>query len=470
MIYRSYFSKNNTLIDNNESNNGLNPVTEISYGTFNRQPSRFIFDIDLVPLITKINNSLINPDRIVSHTLYMTNTIRYAEEYTGKRSYSLGIQRASGFDLDLFNVNEDWDGGTGYDLEFNEELNPDVVIGASNWFERKTDVDWLYEGAYDSGTTEIIGSQYFELGSENIEIDVTDYINQRLYSGNTINWGLSGQTGTTYGLGLKFPDELEAIEDELRYAVAFHTKNTNTWYEPYVETVIDDIITDDRNYFYLDKDNDLYLYVNVGNVKQDIVINYVNIYDFENDLVDTLSGSSITHVSKGIYKITLNVSSEDYPDAVIFRDEWNLSINGRETTHIGEFYLISSDKYITFDNSNEINFNNYHFYFWGINEKEHIVAGSVKKIKLTIKEFYSNQNNFIPLDLEYRVFTTIGDKYEIDVIPFTSVNRTNTGYEFNLDTSWLIPQDYKLQLRMKNGEYSNIKQTLLFTIVSNKLT
>ena len=36
------------------------------------------------------------------------------------------------------------------------------------------------------------------------------------------------------------------------------------------------------------------------------------------------------------------------------------------------------------------------------------------------------------MDIEYRLFTTVGKKYEIDVIPFTSVNRTNTGYEFNI--------------------------------------
>ena len=71
------------------------------------------------------------------------------------------------------------------------------------------------------------------------------------------------------------------------------------------------------------------------------------------------------------------------------------------------------------------------------------------------------------MDIEYRLFTTVGKKYEIDLIPFTSVNRTNTGYEFNLDTSWLIPQDYFLQIRMKNGDYYENKQTVSFTVVSD---
>ena len=69
--------------------------------------------------------------------------------------------------------------------------------------------------------------------------------------------------------------------------------------------------------------------------------------------------------------------------------------------------------------------------------------------------------------VEYRLYTTVGSHYEIDVIPFTPVNRTSNGYEFDLDTSWLIPQDYYLQIRLKNGNYYENKQTLSFTIVND---
>jgi hypothetical protein len=492
-IFRSYFLKNNTLIGNSLTNNSQNPVTEISYGTFDKQVSRFIFDVDLENLINKINNGFINPDRIVKHVLHMTNTISYAPKYLGKKSYSQNIDRATSFELELFNVDEDWDEGNGYDFSYSmikpprynisgittgrtfvigdyiEILEPGLTYQASNWFERKTHSGWTNEGAYLSGETQIIGMQSFEKGNENLEIDITDYINQRLFG--TGYTGTSAYTGASYGLGIKFADFYEEIETTFRQAVAFHVKNTNTWYEPYIETIIDDTITDDRNYFYLDKDNDLYLYVNVGNggISQDMIVdvNKVEIRDYEGVLIETLSGGSITNVSKGIYKITLNIGSDEYPDAVLFEDKWYVTVNGRATTYIGEFYLISQDKYYTFNQSNQIDFNNYFFYFWGIGEKENIRAGNVRKIRLTVKELYSNQNNFLPLEIEYRLFTTLGKKYEIDVISFTPVNRTNTGYEFNLDTSWLIPQDYFLQIRMKNGNYYENKQTLSFTVVSD---
>jgi hypothetical protein len=428
--------------------------------------------VDLTNLHDKIANGFINPNRIVKHVLHLTNTIRYADQYIGKKSYSLSIDRATSFDLDVFNINEDWDEGGGYDFTYIDTqfpyvdtLNPIVYPQASNWFYRKTADQWSTSGAYVTGVTEIIGTQRFEKGDENLEIDVTDYINQRLFG--TGYTGTSAFTGTSFGLGVKFSDVYEQLDPEFRQAVAFHAKKTNTFYEPYIETIIDDTITDDRNYFYQDKENDLYLYVNIGQFQQNIEINHVNIYDYKDVLIDTLSGGSIINVSKGIYKVILNIDSQLYPDAVLFRDEWVISINGRSTTYNGEFYLISPDKYYTFNQSNQIDFNNYFFYFWGINEKENIRSGVTKKIKLTIRELYVNQNNFLPLDIEYRLFTTVGQKYEIDIIPFTAVNRTNTGYEFNLDTSWLIPQDYYLQIRMKNGNYYENKQTLSFTVVSD---
>jgi hypothetical protein len=498
-IFRSYFLKNNTLIGNNLSNNSQNPVTEISYGTFDKQVSRFIFDVDLSNLQDKIAKGFINPNRIVKHVLHMTNTISYAPQYLGKKSYSENIDRATSFDLELFNIDEEWDEGSGYEFSYSmieppkydisgnttgqtifvigdyiEMQHPELTYQASNWFYRKTNQFWANSGgSYQSGVTQIIGTgQTFQKGNENIDIDITDYINQRLFT--TGYTGTSAFTGASYGLGIKFADFYEDLETTFRQAVAFHAKHTNTFYEPYIETIIDDNIVDDRNYFYLDKENELYLYVNVGGVAKNITVDRVEIRDNEGVLIDTLSGDSIENVSLGIYKIKYQVDSQYdkgrlINDAVLFEDRWYVTINGRDTEHVGEFYLISPNKYYTFDNSNTINFDNYFFYFWGISEKENLRAGNVRKIKLTIKELYANQNNFLPLELEYRLFTTVGKKYEIDIIPFEfgMVNRTNSGYEFNLDTSWLIPQDYYLQIRMKNGNYYENKQTLSFTVVSD---
>ncbi len=485
-LFRSYIKKNNTLISSNLTNNSQNPVTEISYGTQNKILSRFIFDIDFDLLKSKISDESINPNRIISHKLHLTNTIRYAPQYIGKKSYSLNINRASAFSLDLFNIKQDWSEGSGYEFTysikqdlFTEQPLPEIPEQASNWVSGQTGILWSVPGAYISGVSEIIGSQVFQIGNEDICIDVTDYINQRLFptghTGTTGHSGTTGYTGVTvftgdsFGLGIKFPDNIEILSTEFLEAVAFHAKHTNTVYEPYIETIIDDTIIDDRNYFYLDKDNDLYLYANIGNSAQNIIVNKVDIHDFEDNIIATYTGNSIVNVCKGIYKITLNVDSLTYPDAVMFRDDWVLTVNGKEFIVENQFYLISETKYFTFNLSNQIDFRNYYFNFWGINENENIKAGTIRKIRLSIKELYVNQNNFLPLDIEYRLFSTVGSKYELDIIPYTSVNRTINGYEFDLDTTWLIPQDYKLQIRLKNGNYYENKETLSFTIISDDI-
>jgi len=465
--FRSYFLKNATLIENNYSNNSQNPVTEISYGTFDKNVSRYIFDVDLNQIKNRINEGAINPNNITKHYLCLTNTIKYSPQYIGKNSYTSAIKRASSFNLELFNISENWDEGSGYDFEYYEKELPTFPVieqQAVNWYERKNNVEWFNVGVYDSGSTQIISSQRFEKGNENIKIDITDYINQRL--------SLTGLTGTTvtgdsFGLGIKFTDDFERLETEIRQAVAFHAKNTNTFYEPYIETIIDDPIMDDRNYFYLNKINYLYLYINTSNLIKTVNISHVNIYDYQDNLIDVLSGNTIIEVNKGVYKLQYFVDSNEYPDGVLFKDQWIGTINGREFNHTGDFYLIPENNYLNFDNLNQINLDNYHFNFYGISHNEKLKGNNIRKIKLSIKELYPNQNNFIPLDIKYRIFTVIGNNYELDIIPITNVNRKNSGYEFNLDTSWLIPQDYYLQIILSDGFYYKTKETLRFTITSD---
>ena len=460
--FRSYFSKNNTLIEDNRTNNSQNPVTEISYGTENQRVSRFIFDIDLQPLIDKINSNDLDISKIEKHELNLTNTIRFIPDLVGERYSDGDTQRAASFTLELFNIEEDWDEGNGYDFVYIDEQFPQIPQQASNWFERKTGVDWTNAGAYSTGST-ILGAQEFEDGSEDFIIDITDYVNAQLFTGTT------GFTATTFGLGIKFVDEIESGTTEYRQAVAFHIKDSPTFYEPYIETVINDSVEDDRHYFYMNKDNNLFLYANTGGESTDVTVNNVRIDDYEGDQVSILSGSSIEKVRKGVYKVTTNISSDTYPDQVIFTDTWNITIDGRTKDIEQEFYLINEDQYLTFDLSNRVNFNNYFFNIIGIADNDKMVAGDNRRIEIDVRELYPNQDNNLPLNLEYRIFVKQDVDHQIDVIPFTKVDRTVAGYEFILDTSWLIPQDYFLEVKISEGGVFSIKKPVRFTVVSKEI-
>lgn len=455
-IYRSYFSKNDGLISSNRTNNSRNPVIEVSYGTANKELSRFIFDIDLSAIKGKIDEGIINPDDIVRHTLHLRNTIRLSPDLIGGK-YSGNIKRASNFALELFNIDEEWEDGTGYEFIYGSNT---PKVGVCNWIDNKIGEEWSVPGSYDENNSDIIGVMTFDNGDEDIEIDITEYINQRL-----TGYGYA-YDNESFGLGIKFADQFEDLATTDRMVVSFHAMNTNTTFEPYIETFIDDIITDDRNYFYLDKVNNLYLYSNANIIN----VNSVTIFDNHGNVHEELNGSDIKKVREGIYKVEYAVDSDDVPDAVIFKDVWNVlvdtGLNEKDIDITNKFYLISEDKY--YNVSNHITSpNNYSFSYWGINEKEKIKSGDVRKINIKIKELYPNQDNLLPLDIEYRIFTSIAGKYEDDIIPYTKVDRTNAGYEFTLDTTWMIPQDYKIQLRLKlNGLYFS-KETMKFSITPN---
>ena len=456
-IFRSSFSKSNTIISDNETNNSQNPVTEISYGTIDSQISRYILDIDLQPLIDRINNGIITQGSIQKHYLKMTNTIRYIPEAIGTTSYTESIERASSFDLELFDINQDWDEGSGYTFYYNDQESLNIIKSAPNWFERKTNQLWDNEGIYVSGQTEIIGTQSFQKGNENLYIDITDYINSRLFSGNT----------STYGLGIKFTDDLEALSTNKRRAVSFETNKTNTVNEPYLETIYDSEVLDDRYNFYLENDNNLFLGLNLK-PNDTVTVNSVTIKDNEDQLVDTITGSSIYNLGSGLYKISLNLDST-YLDRVLFTDTWNVTINGQEKNFEQEFYTIPAENNSGYIIDN-IEFNNYHFSLIGIKYNEKIKReDNIRRIRIDVRNLYNYQDTNKPLDLEYRLFYNTGEKYPTNIIPFTKVNRIAGEYYFDMDVSWLIPQEYKIELRLNDSGIYNSKEYLKFTVVSDEV-
>jgi len=142
-IFRSYFNKSNNIISGVRSNSSKNPVMEISaYGSDVKKPSRYIFDIDFSKLAEKVNDGIITPNN-TKHYLNMVNTIKYSPEYISDKSYSNNIVRASSFTIDLFNIKQSWDEGTGYNFNYNP-IN--VVPQVSNWYDRKSGLTWDVEG------------------------------------------------------------------------------------------------------------------------------------------------------------------------------------------------------------------------------------------------------------------------------------------------------------------------------------
>ena len=254
MVIRTYFDRNNTIVKNSSLNTGQNPVAELFYGGgVDRNYSRFIFGVNLERIRTlHLNGFYPNLDTL-KHTLRLTNTGTFDDALLGGFTGDMK-SRTSSFDLELFKFDDEWDEGVGYDYYVNNLMIPydsqSLNDRPSNWKNAKTNVPWINGDGVFSGISSNFVTIHFEQGNENINVDVSDVVNDFI----------TGTTATTINLGLNFPLDLElnTVTEDLQY-VGFFTRHTQTFFEPYIETVNEDVIKDDRSNFYLDKDNRLYL-------------------------------------------------------------------------------------------------------------------------------------------------------------------------------------------------------------------
>jgi hypothetical protein len=484
-INNSYFSRNNTLISNSFVNSGRNPVTELFYGNGSLSSpigfTRFIFDLDLTLLKEKYQNGIISEgcNSDTTHTLRMTNTSYFDKELLNT-STSQGRLRATSFDLILFripyvNLDENqpqiWDEGVGYDYY-------DQVTGIpsdknysdrpSNWSATTTITDWQQSGVYSNTNTgsfnynqlEIVATQHFEFGDENIEFDMTSEINSIL-DGSLIN---------TTGWGIAYLPQVENLTGTTgNYSVGFFTRHTQTFYEPFLETNYNDSIEDDRNSFSLGKINKLYLYIFEDGDFQNLDNNpLVTIGDQSGTPIPGLINLPSCQVTKGVYEISIPPLI-GYKTPCIFTDTWsNISLNGFSLPNvINEFAIYPLQKSIqigTTTNDPAI----YGFDYYGIKQDEKILNTDIRKVGVIIKKAYTTNKLLPKVEGYYRVYVREGQT-EVQVQDWTKLNRTPNEYYFIFDTRDKIPYEYYIDLLViSSGEVNTYKRQIKFQIVNKK--
>ena len=211
----------------------------------------------------------------------------------------------------------------------------DSIDGASNWLFATSSTNWDQEGVYSGAPTSItVTTQSFDNGNEDIDMDITDEVNS-LITGGTTN----------YGYGLSFERGLEDVVRSDAQYVGFFKEQTQTYYQPFVETIYNNPIRDDRNRFYKGKSNKLYLYVNVGGQLTNLDYNPgVTIRDEDGDVFTGVTSAQTTHVSTGVYSVSLNVPVTN-EDCVLYTDTWSgLTINGVDRTNVTLDFEIKDDE------------------------------------------------------------------------------------------------------------------------------
>ncbi len=453
--FRSYFEKNNTIIKNSQVNTAKNPTTEIFYGS---GFSKFLFKVDFSDLETKINNGdyVITPE--TTHKLHLTNTIFGDETFLGAKR-GTGRKRTNSFDLILFEVPEFWDEGLGFDYE---DGGYDFTTGnvtfderPSNWFNRTTLNSWSIEGVY-SNSPNIVETIHFDNGNEDINIDITDYVNGIL-------------TGSTnHGLGLAFAILYQDIEAEVDQSVAFFTKYTQTFFEPYVESFFEDRIDDNRLNFIEKVNQNLYLYVTKGTNFYDLDTNpTVDILDSNGSEVLGLSNLETTKIKKGVYKVTFGLDGVICDGKRFYFDKWkNLLIDGVSISDVRQRFVPKPYTTLYSIGENPRELERYAIQFFGIKQSEKIVRGENRKVVITFKSINSSKPVLFE-EVYYRMYIKEG-RTNVIVHDWTQIDNTNEN-SFTLDTSIYIPREYFIEIKGKtHSEEIFYENEIKFEIVSEK--
>lgn len=454
--FRSYFEKNNTILKDSQVNTAKNPNTELIYGsTF----SKFIFKVDFTELKAKVSSGEFVVTSGTTHTLHLTNTI-FGDETLLRQKNGRGRDRTTSFDLIIFKVPEFWDEGIGFDYEDQvfdfTDGNNTFDERPSNWFNRTTLDKWTTDGVYSNDPV-IIKTIHFDNGNEDIKADITNYVNGIIVSGNT-----------DHGMGLAFSVLYQDIESEVDQSVAFFTKYTQTFFEPFVETHFEDTINDNRQNFIENVNQNLYLYVTKGNNFYNLgTLPSVDITDANGAVLPGLGNLTTTKVRKGIYKVTFGLNGLLCDGKRFYYDKWKgLIIDGTGIDPVVQKFVPKPYTYNFTVGENVKELERYSVQFFGIKLNEKIKRGETRKIVTTFRSIDVPKSELFN-EVYYRIYIREG-KTNVNVFDWTLLDKTNEN-SFMLDTSYLIPREYYLEIKgKKHNEFIYYNDVIKFEIISEK--
>ena len=261
---------------------------------------------------------------------------------------------------------------------------------------------------------------------------------------------------------------LEVTDSSYENYVGLLTDKTNTFFEPYVETIYDDAVSDDRSNFVLNKDNRLYLYCTIGDHLDDLdECPTVTIRNNDDEII--LDNIKSTRQFRGIYYVDVKFPQTHFKGGTMLYDTWDgISYHGTNLNAVElEFTLKDTVNFFNIGNSTSVSNVTFSPTISGIQEKEEIKRGDIRKLVIKSKPSYTNNTIQLMDSMDFRLYVKDGTR-EIDVISWDKINKTFSENYYVLDTNILIPNRYYVDVRIQYGMNSIIHHDVLsFNIVDD---
>lgn len=471
MIKRTFLDKSNTIFEGSNENFGLHPISMLNYGL---EKSRILLHFDINEIKDFIDKC--PSGATITHTLKMTNcgSINFKQFNEKLPSYDINCfkKRATSFYIYAFPIPNsatlstqygfiDWDEGVGFDsnCDFWISGEPSISNEGSNWFNRKSGLKWEKNGCINKDGY-VIAEQHFDHGNENLEMDITKYINNVLYE--NLNAENGEWAAHNDGICLSIEPQFDYDEEgkkllETKY-VGFFNEKTNTFFHPVIESRCNDYIQDDRYNFIIGKENRLYLYLSTSE----------SFIDLEESPLCNIDGKyfDVKRFGSGVYYIEIDSNETlNFDSDVIYEDIWTFKLNGIEETVTQEFVPHPSKSYFstTHDTPRE---DKYEPSLSGINNNEILNNGDIRKVNVKYRIPYSTKYKTLN-NTEYRIYSKDSNR-EIDVINWDSIHNAGLINYFIVNSNELISGDYFVDIRIKTKyEQRMFKEVLRFSKADN---
>jgi hypothetical protein len=482
MIKRYFATKDNTITNafqedlvtrGTGSNMGQADILEV-FSIYGQVSSSTGLSNEKSRVIIQFDTTTAATDRTAGRIPQSGGVSWYLKLYNAKHSQTL----PRNYTLEVLAVSASWEEGLGLDMEGYTDLT--YGVKGSNWLTSSTTVSW--KKPHPNSADDQQGGSFhasptynttFDVGTEDLEVDVTTLVEDWLSSAVT--------SKTNYGFGIKLLGEEEDSKRSY-YTKKFFARSTSYHFsKPVLEARWDSSIRDDRGNFYLssslvpgaDNLNTLYLYnyargqlTNIPTIDEGLPYIMVSMFSGSSDdsapsgsaLILTTDGTNVATanpyvvtggwVSTGIYSASFAYTGSSTIDTIY--DVWfsgsntiadastaALQFNTGSTTvkRFSSSQYSETDKYVlSVSNRNNT-------YYKDQTHRIRLYARQKNWSPNVYTTATSVPNSLIFPSASYQVYRVVDDRV---VIPYNtgSTNGTRLSYDvsgnyFDLDTSML---------------------------------
>jgi len=191
----------------------------------------------------------------------------------------------------------------------------------------------------------------------------------------------------------------------------------------------------------------------------------VKIRDCNDVVTNTITASTLTC---GAYYIDYTILPPlPQTPPVQYTDEWtNLFVGGISQPNITNEFIIHTNGYSI--GTTVMKPKIYGYSVSGIKDDEKIKAGDTRKIFVSARVPYTVNQEALVDNIQYRLYVRQGNT-QVEIIPWTKINKTFTDNYFLLDTSWMIPNEYYLDIKATSNQQVDTYSKVIKFQITNQL-